>query len=260
MRPAATRVARTADWRARSCGGALASGAVLGVAASVMLASVLHLCAAAAGRTYMIDAFLASSEIDMVRYRLRLHESLAVRTIIAEAAFTHAGQPKPLLVQQSLSGDEIRRHNIRLVQITFTSEALQQARCRFPSLAAKQPVEDGSRSHSKSDGSSVHDQELHVSIHVNRSVCARIHTSASGGAGDTKSLLEGQQRRALNAAIREEIVALNASTLLLDARAEARATGQRVPFFVHVSDVDELLDPRLVAKQQVAWPNCLPAQ
>ena len=47
---------------------------------------------------------------------------------------------------------------------------------------------------------------------------------------------------------------------LAEAWAEAREAIQRVPFFVHVSDVDELLDPRLVAKQQPAWPNCLPAQ
>jgi hypothetical protein len=68
---------------------------------------MLFSCVLAAPGPYMIDAFLASSEIDMVRYRLKLHESMALRTIIAEAAFTHAGQPKPLLVKQSVSHLEI---------------------------------------------------------------------------------------------------------------------------------------------------------
>lgn len=146
---------------------------------------------------------------------------------------------------------------MRLVEINFTSEALQQARCRFSSLAKGMP-EHGSQD-LKRDGSG-HDQELYVSIHVDRSACTRIHTSASGGAGDTKSLLEGQQRRALNAAIREEIQVLNASNVLAEARVAAAAVNQRLPFLVHVSDVDELLDPRLVNKQQAGYPNCLPAQ
>ena len=225
----------------------------------IAAAATAAAAAAPSQRARIIDAFMASSEIDMVRYRLKLHHEIAIKTIIVEAPFTHAGQPKPLLVRNSLTNEELERYKVRLVTVKFTAEALQQARCRFASLATVA----SSGQADNSFGSGDHEQSvLQVSIRLNRTQCVRTHTFAGGGAFDTKSLLEGQQRRAMNAAILDEIATANKTAEVEQVRVEA-ATGtehrRRMPFFVHVSDVDELLDPRLVAKQHAGWPSCLPA-
>ena len=67
----------------------------------------------------------AHDEIAMLRYRLRLHAPLAIKTIILESNLSHAGLPKPLYVREALSDEEIRRHHIELINVPF-SAALRQ--------------------------------------------------------------------------------------------------------------------------------------
>ena len=195
----------------------------------------------------MIDAFMASSELEMVRYRLRLHEPITIKTIIVEASYTHAGQPKPLLVRRlldSLPEDEKRRYNIRLVQVDATAEALLHARCRFASLSS---------SARSGDDELVAAGAEHAAY--NKSECAhasRLARTATGGIVDARSLLEGQQRRAMNGAILEELELTNHT----DAAAAAAATAAPPPLFVHVSDVDELLDPRHAVRLPALVPRC----
>ena len=231
------------------------------VTAAAAAHSTLPAAASKTSDVRIIDAFMASSELDMVRYRLRLHEPITIKTIIVEASYTHAGQPKPLLVRRlldSLPDDEKRRHNIRLVQVDATAEALLHARCRFASLASARSGDD----------------ELmpaggeHAAIPYNKSECAHsshVARTASGKVYDARSLLEGQQRRAMNVAILEELELANrtdAATATAAAAdtaattATAATTTASPPLFVHVSDVDELLDPRHAARLPALVPRC----
>ena len=76
----------------------------------------------------IIDVFIASDEVEMVRYRLRLHEPFARKTIIVESSHNHIAMPKPLHMRNSLSEETIRRHNIVLIDVQFGEELLQQVR------------------------------------------------------------------------------------------------------------------------------------
>ena len=67
----------------------------------------------------IIDMMTAHDEIPMLRYRLRLHAPLAVKTIILESNLSHAGYPKPLHVRNALTADEIARHRIELINVPF---------------------------------------------------------------------------------------------------------------------------------------------
>ena len=70
----------------------------------------------------LLDVFMANDEVDMVRFRLRLHAGASCRTIIAESNFTHTGVPKPLHIRAALTADEIDRHNVRLLVVPFTAQ------------------------------------------------------------------------------------------------------------------------------------------
>ena len=79
----------------------------------------------------MIDMMTAHDEIPMLRYRLRLHAPLAVKTIILESNMSHAGYPKPLHVRDALTQDEIARHRIELINVPFGADLEQRmAGCR----------------------------------------------------------------------------------------------------------------------------------
>jgi len=67
----------------------------------------------------------AHDEVALLRYRLRLHAPLAIKTIILESNLSHAGYPKPLYVRDALTDDEIRRYHIELINVPF-SAALRQ--------------------------------------------------------------------------------------------------------------------------------------
>ena len=82
--------------------------------AVVLLSSVLGL--------HIIDMMTAHDEIPMLRYRLRLHAPLAVKTIIIESNLSHAGYPKPLHVREALTAEEIARYNIKLINVPFGIE------------------------------------------------------------------------------------------------------------------------------------------
>ena len=64
----------------------------------------------------IIDVFPINDELEMMRYRLALHEPIALRTLIIESRYTHAGGAKPLHARESLTSEEIARHNIRLLE------------------------------------------------------------------------------------------------------------------------------------------------
>ena len=65
------------------------------------------------------DMMTAHDEIAMLRYRLRLHAPLAVKTVILEGNLSHAGNPKPLHVREALTNEEIRQYNIELINVPF---------------------------------------------------------------------------------------------------------------------------------------------
>ena len=64
----------------------------------------------------------ANDEIEMLRYRLRLHAPIAVKTIILESNLSHAGFEKPLYVRNALTEEEIRRHHIELINVPFSAD------------------------------------------------------------------------------------------------------------------------------------------
>ena len=70
----------------------------------------------------LIDMMTAHDEIPMLRYRLRLHAPLAIKTIILESNLSHAGHPKPLHVRNSLTADEIARYKVELINVPFGLE------------------------------------------------------------------------------------------------------------------------------------------
>lgn len=95
---------------------------------------VLACCGAATaipplGALALVDMFTANDEIDMLRFRLRLHQPLVLRTIVLESNMSHSGLPKPLHVRNALTADEIERFNVRLIQVPFTHEQLRRASC-----------------------------------------------------------------------------------------------------------------------------------
>jgi len=96
-----------------------------------MFACWLCSCATAPppGALSIVDMFTANDEIEMLRYRLRLHEPLTLRTIILESNVSHSGLPKPLHVRNALTPEEIARFNVHLIQVPFTSDEIKRASC-----------------------------------------------------------------------------------------------------------------------------------
>jgi hypothetical protein len=77
------------------------------------------------------DPHRVRSQIPMLRYRLRLHAPLAVKTIVLESNLSHAGYPKPLYVRDALTAEEIARYRIELINVPFGYELEQRmAACR----------------------------------------------------------------------------------------------------------------------------------
>ena len=102
-------------------------------AAARLISALACLVAAAAqpppGALALVDMFTANDEIDMLRFRLRLHQPLTLRTIILESNMTHSGHPKPLHMTNALTAEEIERFNVQLIQVPFTQEQLRRASC-----------------------------------------------------------------------------------------------------------------------------------
>ena len=85
----------------------------------------------------LLDVFLANDEVDMVRFRLRLHSPVTTRFIIAESNYTHTGTPKPLHMRDSLAPSELTRYNVRLVVVPFTDK--QHMKANWCTNAAIEP-------------------------------------------------------------------------------------------------------------------------
>lgn len=201
------------------------------------------------GRPVLIDAFTASYEIDMVRYRLELHAPIVARTIIAESNYTFMGEPKPLHMHNQLTQAEISRFNIRLLFIQIPAFTLQR-------------VLDCGRDH----GWSYYIEDGH------KRMCGK----------NEQFLIEKLSRMEMNQAILQEIRALN-GTLLQDHSTNASAVEATAPaltptlaasvtsrtlvapppppeIFVYFSDADELLDPRIFTRNNTVvarFPGCL---
>ena len=178
------------------------------------------------GRPVVIDAFTASHEIDMVRYRLELHAPIAARTVIAESNYTFTGAAKPLYMKLHLTHDEIRRYNIRLLFIQIPPQTLKRVRA----CSEGHYVENGTR---RSCG----------------------HNEAFA--------IERLSRSVMNKALLEEIVALN-DTLTQErvsgrdehAANTANTAAPPSALFVYFSDVDELLDPVALRNNTARVPGC----
>jgi hypothetical protein len=78
----------------------------------------------------MLDMMTAHDEIPMLRYRLQLHAPLAVKTVILESNLSHAGHPKPLHVQNSLTPEEIALYNIELINVPSPVAEHHLSNCR----------------------------------------------------------------------------------------------------------------------------------
>ena len=74
----------------------------------------------------MIDMMTAHDEIPMLRYRLRLHAPLAIKTIILEGNLSHAGYPKPLHVRNSLTAEEIEKYKVEIHNVPFGPDLEQR--------------------------------------------------------------------------------------------------------------------------------------
>ena len=111
----ALRVQDTPTQRARSCG---LSGqrASIGMRRALVFPSLLGVATVAWGLP-VIDMMTAHDEIPMLRYRLRLHAPIAVKTVILESSLSHAGLPKPLYVRDSLRPAELARYKIELIDV-----------------------------------------------------------------------------------------------------------------------------------------------
>jgi hypothetical protein len=70
----------------------------------------------------IIDMMTAHDEIPMLRYRLRLHAPLAIKTVILESNLSHAGYPKPLHVRNALTVEEIKRYRVELINVPFSAD------------------------------------------------------------------------------------------------------------------------------------------
>ena len=97
-----------------------AAEAALSKMAIASMANIASLAQVAA--LPLIDMMTAHDEIPMLRYRLRLHAPLAIKTIILESNLSHAGHPKPLHVRNALTEEEIKRYNIDLINVPFGLE------------------------------------------------------------------------------------------------------------------------------------------
>jgi hypothetical protein len=78
------------------------------------------------GKPLVLDAFLASHEVEMVRYRLALHAPVVGRTIIAESNYTYTAEPKRTYIRDALTQSEIAQYNIRLVFVRFPEPLIRQ--------------------------------------------------------------------------------------------------------------------------------------
>ena len=64
-----------------------------------------------------VDVILFGHELDLLRYRLKVHESIFAATVVVEANLTHTYQPKPLHARESLTQEEIERYRITLITV-----------------------------------------------------------------------------------------------------------------------------------------------
>ena len=65
----------------------------------------------------LLDCFMVNDELDMMRYRLRLHGQVTWKFLIVESSVTFTGHPKPLHAKNALTPEEIRRYNIQLIDV-----------------------------------------------------------------------------------------------------------------------------------------------
>ena len=64
-----------------------------------------------------VDVVLFGHEVDMLRYRLKVHAPIFSAVVIVESNLTHTGLPKPLYARDSLTAEEIALYGITLVNV-----------------------------------------------------------------------------------------------------------------------------------------------
>ena len=89
-----------------------------------------------------VDVIIFGHEVDMLRYRLKVHEPLFSAVIVVESNTTHGdGRPKPLYAREMLTAEELRRYRITLLTAPIHDvKPLRKARdgSKHPGMAREQ--------------------------------------------------------------------------------------------------------------------------
>lgn len=159
----------------------------------------------------ILDVFMVNDEIAMMRYRLKLHAPIALRTLVVESRYTFTGQPKPLLARSALSAAEIAAYRIRLLEIN-------------PDVKRHKHLlrvidRDGTNST------------------IDAAKAKKVHLHTGGTLDSAFFIMEHGQRERLSYILRNEVQDLR------------RAHGS--DFLVFVSDVDEMLQAELLLQASI---------
>lgn len=73
----------------------------------------------------IVDAFLANDEIEIIAFRLKALEEVVDKVYVAEAAYTFAGQPKPLYVKLFLDENPQLRKTVNVIEIPLNPEQIR---------------------------------------------------------------------------------------------------------------------------------------
>ena len=181
----------------------------------------------------LIDSFIANDEISFVRYRLHAHENITYRVLICEANVSITRSPKPWHVTDALTAEEIRRFNIRLVHIPFTLHRNVMSGRPFARYAPVDGVEQALGASSLL-AASYHPSAARYGLPPSprRTLLQANLERHVESAADDKEINNGM-RFGLSIAIAEELEALPMAARSAEATADV---------FVHVSDLDEILD------------------
>ena len=229
---------------------------------------------------FMLDAFMAGDELDMLRYRLLAQSPIVRRVIVLESNATPAFESKPWYVSEALTTGEVSRYNVRIVRVPIvlgnkvTTSTRKEHRSTRVYLSNSSQL-NNSRSHARSKGHSPEEKGYylrhHTVTHSHTTTARTIHcvaedqtsgiwTYLSPRSQDSllrfsktfeddallaaKFLVNHVVRTALNLAILEELNTMGTT---------------RNSTLVYVSDIDEIMDPSLSLQgyRQVLSGGCV---
>ena len=67
----------------------------------------------------MIDICMFNDELDVLRYRFKLHSAFAQAFLVVESNLTWSGLPKKLVATDALTAEELTRYNVWIVTVPF---------------------------------------------------------------------------------------------------------------------------------------------